>query len=200
MVLSQREKYVAIALSAVLVIVVLNYVVYSPLSSWSNDIEDAREKANQQKISDEKLFADQKKLNKVWDELKKGGLESDIADAQINLRQAVTDWAHQSNVNISAIKPQTAAAIEKSGFVQVPIQFDGTGTTSSVAKFLYQIEVAKIPVRIHNCQIGSTKDGVDDLHIVVDLTTLCVAQQQAPKPPADGPIISSAAKSDGQPQ
>lgn len=197
MILSQREKYIAVGVSIIAVIFLLDWLVYAPLHNWSEEIASKKAEAETEARNTDALFVQEKQLTKVWDEMKKGGLQSDISDAQNNLYQAVSDWAHQSIVDITKITPQQPTAIEKSGFVQVPMQFDGTGTTSSVAKFLYQIEVAKIPVRIHNIQISSTKDGVDNLHIVADLTTLCLAQGNN-RPSTSTPVVSSAAKNDAQ--
>ncbi len=185
MVLSQRERYIAIALGAVLLLVVLWTVVFSPLEAWSAQIDTDKQAALDQQQKDERLFADQKRLEKVWEDMKKGGLMDNPSDAQTQLHQAVTDWAVQSGVFVSNQTNETPQVVDqKSGFVQAGIKVTCAGTTSGIAKLLYQIEVAKIPARVHQVTISSRKEGVDELQLDMNLTTLCVVpvRQSNPNP------------------
>ena len=185
MVLSQRERFIAIALGGVLLLVVLWEVVFSPLDDWSKQINTDKELAIKQQSDDQRLFADQKRLTKVWDEMQKGGLMDNPSDAQTQLHQAVTDWAVQSGVNVSNQTTETPVAVgdSKSGFVQAGIKVVGFGTTSGIAKLVYQIEVAKIPARVHQVTISSKKEGADDLQVDMNLTTLCVVPVARPSTP-----------------
>jgi hypothetical protein len=63
------------------------------------------------------------------------------------------------------------------------------GTTSGIAKLMYQIEVAKIPARVHNVTINSRTEGKDDLTAQLDVTTLCVVpvKQTGTSPGAGNP-------------
>jgi hypothetical protein len=174
-VLSQRERYIAVALGGVLALVVLWQVVYGPLDSWSRSISDQKQKAETQKFEDERLRKDQARLTKVWDEMQKTGIHDNPSEAQNQLSQALSDWAVQSGVNVVRDAPQQAQTVDaKFGFVQAGRQLTCFGTTSGIAKLLYQIEMAKIPSRVHNVTISSKKEGQDDLTAVVDVTTLCV--------------------------
>ena len=192
MVLSQRERYIAIALGGVLVLLVLWQVVYSPLDSWSKDIATSKEKENTQKLDDDRLFSNQARLQKVWDDMQKNGLKSDPAVAGNELRLAVTDWANQSGVAVTDNKSNNPIAVDaKAGFVSVGIDLTCIGTTSSIAKLIYQIEVAKIPARVHTIQISARKEGVDDLQAQLNLTTLCVVPVAAKPAPANQPTMST---------
>jgi len=185
-VLSQRERYIAVALGAVLLLVILWTVVFSPLEAWREQIGHDKEAQIKQQQLDERLFADQKRLQKVWDEMQKGGLMDNPYDAQTQLHQAVTDWAVQSGVNVSNQTTEAPIVVgdQKSGFVQAGIKVVGFGTTSGIAKLIYQIEVAKIPARVHLVTISSKKEGADDLQVDMNLTTLCVTpvRQTGPNP------------------
>jgi hypothetical protein len=197
-VLSQRERYIAVALGGFLVLLILWSVVYSPLESWSSQISTDKQKAIELRDQDSKLFGDQAKLLKVWDEMQKAGLQSDPGDAQNKLSQAVTEWAVQSGVYVSATKANAPTTVDaKAGFVSAGVQVTCNGTTSGIAKLLYQIEVAKIPARLHTMQISSRKEGVDDLVVVLDLTTLCLVPPTKPIP-APTPTLSTASKTDDQ--
>jgi len=178
-VLSQRERYIAIALGAVLLVVVLWQVVYAPLASWSESIDKERQAAIATKAKDVELQKEQKQLQKVWDEMQKSGLQENPSDAQNQLSQALSDWSVQSGVQVVSDSPGQAQTVDqKAGFVQAGRTLTCIGSTSGIAKLLYQIEVAKIPARVHNISITARKEGIDDLSARLDVTTLCVVPQQ----------------------
>jgi len=179
-VLSQRERYIAIGLGGVLVLVVLWLWVFAPLENWREQIGKDRETELKQQHEDDRLFADKKRLDKVWSDMQKGGLMDNPYDAQTQLHQAVTDWAVQSGVFVSNLTHETPLTVgdSRSGFVQAGIKVTSAGTTSGIAKLVYQIEVSKIPARVHQITISSKKDGVDELQLDMNLTTLCVVPQR----------------------
>ncbi|HEY8751501.1 MAG TPA: type II secretion system protein GspM [Tepidisphaeraceae bacterium] len=196
MVLSQRERYIAVGLGAVLVLLILWQVVYSPLENWSSQISTDKANAIKERDDTAKLFKDQVALLKVWDEMQKAGLQNAPGDAQNKLGQAVTEWAMQSGVSVSNWKAnQTTMVDPKAGFVAAGVQATCSGTTSGIAKLLYQIEVAKIPARLHGMTISSKKEGTDDLTVILDLSTLCLVPPTQVSP-APTPALSTAAKTD----
>lgn len=172
MVLSKREKSIAIALGVVLGLVVLYEIVYSPLLDWGTANADARAKVDDQQRADDRLRTKEQALQRVWNDIKAGGLKSDPSDAESQLQQGLTDWARESGINLASQRREQRPP-EKNGFIQISYQASGTGTTSQVAKLLWQIENTKIPVRINSMQISSRKDGTDDLQIQLNLSTLC---------------------------
>ena len=186
MVLSQRERYIAISLGALVVLVVVWLYGLAPLLDWSDKIKVDEQTQIDQKAKDDTLFLENRKLQKVWAEMQKGGLMDNPSDAQTQLHQAVTDWAIQSGVQVSNQTNESAQAVDPKaapGFVQAGIKVSCLGTTSGIAKLLYQIEVAKIPARVHQITISSRKEGMDDLALDMTLTTLCVVPVPAnPKP------------------
>jgi type II secretory pathway component PulM len=178
-VLSQRERYVAIAFGAVAVLAVLYWVVISPLLDWSDTIDKETSVAADVQRNDAKLAHKLAQLTKVWEDMQKNGLKADVSEAQSQLGHAVSEWAAQSGMNITSSHNDTPSLVDqKSGFTQVNFQMTCTGTTSGVAKLLYQIESAKIPIRIDNLRVGSKKDGTDDLEIQLNLSTLTVPTTQ----------------------
>ena len=187
MVLSKRERSIAIGLGGLVAVVVLWLWVFQPLVDWSAKIDKDKEAALLKQKNDEQLKNDQAKLQKVWDEMQKSGIFDNPSDAQNQLSQALSDWAVQSGVSVVSDAPGQAQTVDpKFGFVQAGRQMRCVGTTSGIAKLLYQIEVAKIPARVHNVTISSRKEGQDDLTAQLDVTTLCVV------PPAPGKAAAPA--------
>ena len=190
MVLSQREKYVAIGFGAVAVLAILYWVVLSPMLDWNDTITKGTGDARDVQTKDANLKHKLVQLTKVWNDMTKNGLKTDVSEAQSQLSHAVSEWAAQSGVNITSTHSEAPTLVDqRSGFTQVIYQVTGTGTTVGVAKLLYQIESAKIPIRIDNLRIGSKKDGADDLEIQLNVSTLTTASTPARPAVAAGPSI-----------
>ncbi|HXE55360.1 MAG TPA: hypothetical protein VN541_20215 [Tepidisphaeraceae bacterium] len=187
MVLSNREKSIAIGLGVVVALVLLYQFVYSPLFSWQDDLEAAATDVQAQKDADAKLSKKHADLKKVWADIMAGGLKSDASDAESQLQQGLTDWARESGITLTAQRVEGRPP-EKNGFIQIPYQASGTGNSAQVSKLLWQIENTRIPVRIKQMQISSKKDGVDDLQIQLSLSTLCIAP---PKPANQTRVVSA---------
>lgn len=178
----------AIALGAVLGIAVLNWVVVTPLMDWGKSISDQNDKSSEQEQNDHKLRNRLKTLNVIWQDMQKNGLKTDVSDAQNQLSNAVREWSEQSGVTLSDTKTGSSPTVDsKTGFARIDYQVTCAGTSSAIAKLLYQIESAKIPIRIDNIRINSTKDGVDDLKAELSLSTLCVLPVAPSRSPAPAP-------------
>ena len=51
----------------------------------------------------------------------------------------------------------------------------GTGPMSAVAGFLWRLESSPLPVRVADLQLGTRKEGADDLSLQVRISALCQA-------------------------
>jgi len=66
---------------------------------------------------------------------------------------------------------------------------------NAIARFLWRVETAGIPIRLKELQLGSRKEGTDDLTLQLRLSTL---YQATPSPaPTSG---AAAARSTGETQ
>jgi hypothetical protein len=190
-VLSQRERYMAVGIGVVAGLAIIYYVVISPMTAWSKDLDDRQEKVHVTQEEDKHLDARKRQLSKLYDLMLKGGLKSDVSEAQNQMDRAVYDWAAQSSVIIATASNSGSNTYDpKTGFTEVGYSVTCTGSTVGVAKLLYQIESAAIPIRIKTVTLRARKDGVDDLMVELNLSTLCVAP---PKPPTAAPAAPVAA-------
>jgi len=175
----------AVGIGVVAGLAILYYVIISPMTGWSEDLSSRADKIAQQQDDDKRLFEKRRALTKIYEAMLKGGLKNDVSEAQSQMDRAVYDWAAQSGVVIATATNAGSNAYDpKTGFTDVGYSVTCTGSTVGVAKLLYQIEAANIPIRIKTVQLRSRKDGVDDLMVELNLSTLCVA----PKPAGPGPV------------
>ena len=170
MVLSQREKYIAIGLGAALGLLVLDRLFFTPLSDWDVKLLDDRSSADAAVAKESRLFNRQHALMKVWREINTPALKSEPAEAQSQLQNALVTWAQESGLQPTGFHPEVLA--EKNGFVESVIQAGFKGTTSTLADFLWRVESSQIPVRIDEMQISSHTEGVDELQVQMKISTI----------------------------
>jgi hypothetical protein len=69
---------------------------------------------------------------------------------------------------------------DKRSLQEISFRAAGTGSMSAVSRFLWRLEASKVTIRVKELQLGSRKEGTDDLTLQLRLSTL----YQAPEPPA----------------
>jgi len=187
-VLSKRERLVAMVVIAAVVILLLNYLVLEPYQTEHNRIVtetaialDAQNKANE-------LLVRQAKLKKIWAEMQNGGLKIDDSQAESLTLQALLEWSTNSRVPLPSIKRERS--VEEGKFEVIGFDISGTGSMPEVSRLLWAVETATIPVRINEMLITPQKEGIDNLSIRLSVSALCM-------PPAKDNKLASAASLGG---
>jgi Tfp pilus assembly protein PilO len=187
MILSKREKKIAMISSAAAVVLALNYFLLSPYLAERDDIAD-RSKAAYQKMADANAtFDSERRLEKVWKDMQKG-LNVDPATAESQAQQAVLDWADASGMTLSGLRPGKSS--QEGKFQVISFNVTGTGAMPDIARMLWFLESASIPVRVSDLQLKPRKEGTDDLLATFTLSALCLPPAN---PAADHALTSASA-------
>lgn len=182
MVLNKREKTIGIALVCVLGLVVLYSFVVEPYFDARAQAHTNLQTAEEGLRSADILFRREKKLRSVWATLTANGLTATPSDAQAQLLNLLNTWIQESGVALSSMTPDLPAPEKEKQFIRVGAKLSVTGPMSAVAKLMYRLETAKIPLNVEDMQINQRKEGVDDLQVTVSLSTLCLAAPEGTTP------------------
>jgi Tfp pilus assembly protein PilO len=178
MALSKRERLIAIVAGAVLALLVLDHYVLTPLLTAGAKLSDERVQAVAELNKATTLFQREHTLAAKWSEMLEGGLKSDPGDAEAQLLHALQGWADQAGLEITSRKPERAT--EGKDVREITVQTAGTGSMAAISQFLYAIQTSKLPVRVRDLQLGTRREGTDDLSIVARISTLYVVKSKAP--------------------
>lgn len=170
--ISKREKYIGIGVGAAVGLLLLDQVVLNPFKDRLDTIavqtDDAR-----QKVSDAaNLMGREHRLQRVWKDMEAGGLMADENQAESQALHAVLKWAQNSGVNLAALKPERTQT--QGQFQVISFHITGTGSTPAIARLLWGMESATIPVRLNDMQISPVKEGTDALTVQLSVSTLCM--------------------------
>ena len=183
MALSPRERTIALVVGAAAGLFLLDAVAITPYwttrEALAKSIRDADTKLNDAHV----LGKRRKELGDVWRKMNAGGLKSDVVEAESQLFHALREWTQESGLNFSSSKPERATSEGK--FTQINTQVSGSGPQASVAKLLWRLETATIPIRVTEMNVNARREGNDELQVQLGVSTLC-DKPESDKPDAAG--------------
>jgi hypothetical protein len=175
--LNKREKWIAIALGAVVVIVAGQSFLLGPYVTARADLNDQIVKEERKIDTTTKLLGNRQRVRDNWKLQIASGLKSNGSDAEIQSLHAFRDWAQSSRVTVESVKSDQA---EQTGdFQQIHITVTVTGNMSGLAHWLWDLETTQLPMKIGDVRLSARKEGTDDLSLQASVNTLVFA----PLPP-----------------
>lgn len=181
MVISNRERYIAIGVGIVLGLLVLDQMVLGPYLAKCEALKKQDAAALEELNKNEALKTRRRNLMDSWNAMVTAGMKTDPAEAQNQLDRAVRDWELQAGLAPDQYTRAPSPAPEK-GFQKTKAHLVANGSMRSVSSFLWSLEVTLLPVRIDDVTITSTKEGTDALKVEMDISLLVpVGDQQKPR-------------------
>lgn len=194
MVLSKREKYVGIGVGAAVALLALDSLLLTPYFDKLRAIDKQRTELRQQDSHGKEVMDRRRRLEPVWTEIQRGGLRSNASEAESQARRAVLAWAQSSGVFVTALNPDRTTNIGK--FQVVSLNATGNGSMPQLARLMWAMETAMIPVRVNEMTITPRREGTDELQIKFVVSTLCLPPDSSvPQPQQVRPNTNSAANS-----
>jgi hypothetical protein len=176
MILSQREKLIALAAVVTVAVLFLDWYVLTPVLDRRAALVAERQALAAELAEAQALFRRQRLLSRTWRQMLDSGMTTGLASAESQVLHALRDWSQDSRLTLSSVKP--GKVVERGDLLEMSFQAAGTGSMRGVARFLWHVETASLPIRIQQLQLGARTEGADDLSLQLSLSALCL--------PADG--------------
>jgi len=182
MVLSRRERYAAIGTIIAVAALVLDRFALTPvLDSWT--ALEAQRQDLTSKVEHGQLVLKQKPgAEATWKRRAGEGLKQSAAETEDALLHAVQDWSQDSRLALISVGAERAGRTERTP--EVIVQVAGIGPMSAVARFLWDVQTARLPVKVVSMELYSRKEGTDDLSLTLHLSGLYL--------PADWKVVAAA--------
>ncbi len=170
MVLSKRERVIAIVTAAIILLFVLDRYVWTPAMDARARVGNEKQTLQTQLQQADRLFKRRSQLSEKWEEMKKGGLGSDPSATESRVLNAIRKWSQECGLPISTVKPDR----DKSDGELREIFFNLalTGDMEAVGHFLWEVENTTLPLRIKEFQLGSRGGNGSDLSLQIKLSAL----------------------------
>lgn len=196
MVFSRRDKYIGIGIAAVVVMLGIYGLIISPYFDQSDDLASQLTKAKETLAENQDLFRAQKFREPAWKAMLANGLQADDSTAQSRTQQLLQTWASSAGIQLDSLSSERAPS-QKGPFeaVNFSLEFNSSGPDSmrQIAKYLWSVESATVPLRLSDMRIQSTKEGSDQVNVklVVSALYMPIAAQNSGTGGAGGDVIDA---------
>ncbi len=168
--MSKREKRMGIIAGIVIGALALDSTVISPLEARRKEANDRIADATAALVRADQLFQNDLRARRIWKELSGDSLRPDASTAESQVLNAARRWAQDAGLTLTSLKPERSE--REQGFVKITVRATGTGSLRRVARFLYSVQNADIPIRVSDIQIDSRNPLSDELSIQLGLATI----------------------------
>jgi len=165
-----REKMLAIAAGAALALLLLNYLVLSPLiDAWQSrtkQIKDLKDRI----ANGTMLIRRQDTVEDRWDYMRTNALDSNPTAAERQLFTAFDHWVTQSGAIEGSFRPQLQETDDN--YSTIDCRADVSGDMQTLLHFLYNMEKDPLGVKIESFELTSRDDNGRQLTLGLDLSGL----------------------------
>ena len=195
MIFTKQERLTGIVAACVVGAVGLYYFVLDPYLIQPRIVAldklakcDDEVKAN--KKTEDAWKDKQKELTKLQDE----GLKTNPSEAEASLSRAINEWIkpppndRNGVVFVSQKIDPRNISLAGDAYYEKSLTFVGTGNTLNIGWLVWRIQNTPQPIKLNSVSITSRKDGIDDLQVMVNISTICqnpdVDKKATPAAPA----------------
>jgi len=167
---SKRERYMMVAAALVIGALVLDMFVISPLLAWRQDLSQRHALMTTKLEEAHLLLANNQRMQQRWRQMVDAGLSDSATNAEAMVYRSLGEWARESGLQLQSIIPERMQ--EDEHLQRVVLRATATGQMRAVARFLEKVEQAEFPLRVTHLQISARREGMDDLTVQVQISTL----------------------------
>jgi hypothetical protein len=189
-VIAKRELYFLITVIVLGLGWILDYYVIEPYTATAADMATQRDKLNNDRRDDLRMFDEYKKLKAVIQSMKDHGLQDDQAMVEAQTMDAIVAWSDWAD-GLDVKNSRNGRPTKDGNFIIINYDITVEGNMSQLSKLLWALEKSPIPLRISELTIAPAHEGVDDLNARLQVSALCEAREQpapaTPEAPAARP-------------
>jgi hypothetical protein len=183
-VLSKRERYVAVGAISVVSLMAIYYILIGPLLDKKSELDLKVHDRTLDVRRAERLVDDGKRLGPVLAQRIAGPLKKNQSDAESQMLQSIAEWARGARMTPPSIEKPDRIEKEKE-FSRMTFRASATGTMAQIGNFLFRLHTSNVPVRITEMTLAAHKEATDDLTLQLGISTIFLAADtDKPRPAA----------------
>jgi hypothetical protein len=171
MILSKRERQIALATFVVLAIFGLDRFLITPVQERQAEAATQLQQTLDGLERARALFDRRHQLAPEWQQMVEADLQAEPAAAESAVLHALRNWSEQTHLSLTSLRP--GKATDMGELRELTFRASGEGGMSAVTGFLWQIETSSLPIRLTDLHIGTRKEGADDLTVDLGISALC---------------------------
>lgn len=176
-----REQLLAIlAVTAVVLMVGDKFVVQPLTDSWKARTKRIAELEKQVaegagKLDRERVIRDR------WATMRANALTNNVSAAEGQALRAFERWGREANVTVSGLKPAWKRSNDREEHQTLECRADATGSLSSLARFLYQVEKDPLAMKVEVVDLTTRDTEGRNLTLSLQLSGLVLTPKRNEK-------------------
>ena len=168
--LSKREMTILLLTLTVVGLLLADRMLISPVLAYRQTLAMEVDSLTDVLAHDRRLIRQGVKEQKRWKKMMLAGLPSTASEADSRTLAAINQWANETGLELVSVKPE----YQRSDEILVPVIFrvSATGNIQSIAKFIWQVETAAMPVCVEGMQISQHTKSKGSLSLQMGLSSL----------------------------
>jgi Tfp pilus assembly protein PilO len=152
--LSKRERIVVLLAALVVGALLADKVVFTPALARFRETENKKQTLLAQINEAQSLFERRRLMERKWKTMLSDGLKSG-AEAESRIVRALDQWSQEAGLTLTSLKPERLASDK--GLQEMTFVVVGRGRLDAMARFLWQIETAELPVKVKDMVLGASE-------------------------------------------
>lgn len=179
MVLSKRERYIVFITIIIITILVVDRYALSPFL----DIRAQDRVLKQQLLGEMEqaaiLFQRRELMERKWQNIMAKGLQGDVSQTESSVLHAVRDWSRKGGVTLSSVKPDQVNG--DGNLHEINFLVAGTGSMSSIGRFIWYAETTSLAVRVKDIQVGSRREDGEEMSLQLRFSAIYFTPENGEK-------------------
>lgn len=168
--ISKRERTILLLTLSVVGLLLADRVVISPVLAYRDALASEVDSLTNDVSHGLLLLKQGKAKQQRWKEMMTIGLPASASEAESRTLEAINKWAGSSKLSLVSVKPEYRRSDET--LVPVIFRVSANGSMKAIAKFIWEVETAGIPVCVDSLQINTRDKNKDDLAIQMGVSAL----------------------------
>lgn len=168
---NRQQFLVVLTIAAAALFVGVNFI-FTPLGGWWSS-RQARIKVLQTQVAEgRQLIKREAGIRSRWDGMRQNALPPNTSLAEQNLLQAVSEWAHNSGVELTSVMPQWKS--DSTNYLTLACRVETAGDLGTLSKFIYDLEKGPMALRLDAVELTSRDASGQQMTLGLELNGLAL--------------------------
>lgn len=179
MALTNRERLIMILAGLAIAILIADRYALSPIFEKRSQIRLLKQNLQAEVEQAQAVLQRRKLIKQRWEQMQQSGLSSDIQKIEGLLFRQLEESSYNSRFLLTSIQPERL--LKEGQLGQIEFMVSGTGSMDAVTRFLWNIEMAEIPVKIDSLQLGANNENAAQMSLQMKLSSIYLIEKDESK-------------------
>lgn len=176
MALTNRERLIMILAGLAVAILIADRYVLGPIFEKRSQAAQLKQNLQADVEKAQSTLQRRKVIGKRWSQMQQDGLSGNIEVIEGLLFRRLEESSQRSRLLIDSIQPERLMKEGRIG--QIEFMVSATGTMDAVTRFLWDIEMAEIPVKIDSLQLSSNNENATQMSLQLTLSSIYLIEEE----------------------